>query len=171
MSLSSCLTPTPPASALIPLSGPAFHKNYNLGELIGEGAFSKVKAATVKTPGPQKGMQVAVKCIERQNLPREDEEDLLEEVRKGCVLFGGGRAVWSCLISGKGGVYPLSDSIRNRSWIEETWPFGSKSSIRKIHIYRKCYGTVRLRGQGTNENMLKKCEWIVGFIGRPSTVR
>lgn len=26
-------------------------------------------------------MQVAVKCIERANLPKEDEEDLLEEVR------------------------------------------------------------------------------------------
>jgi len=31
-------------------------------------------------PGPNKGLQVAVKCINRNNLPREDEEDLLEEV-------------------------------------------------------------------------------------------
>lgn len=61
--------------------GKAFGKTYELGALIGEGAFSKVKLATVKSPGPYNGRQVAVKCIERQNLPREDEEDLLEEVR------------------------------------------------------------------------------------------
>lgn len=35
----------------------------------------------MKRAGPDKGLQVAVKCIERENLPREDEEDLLEEVR------------------------------------------------------------------------------------------
>lgn len=57
-----------------------FHETYSLGPLIGEGAFSKVKGATTQK-GKHKGRLVAVKCIDRQNLPREDEEDLLEEVR------------------------------------------------------------------------------------------
>lgn len=53
-----------------------------MGDVIGEGAFSQVRSATVIRPGPTKGLQVAVKCINRHNLPREDEEDLLEEVSK-----------------------------------------------------------------------------------------
>lgn len=57
-----------------------FHDTYSLGPLIGEGAFSKVKGATT-LKGKNKGTMVAVKCIDRQNLPKEDEEDLLEEVR------------------------------------------------------------------------------------------
>lgn len=57
-----------------------FHKTYELGPIIGEGAFSKVHSAKVLR-GPNRGSQVAVKRIERKNLPREDEEDLLEEVR------------------------------------------------------------------------------------------
>eukprot|EP00903_Cladosiphon_okamuranus_P010945 g10337.t1 len=61
--------------------GKAFHSTYQLGEIIGEGAFSQVRSATVTKPGQHKGLQVAVKCIDRNNLPREDEEDLLEEVR------------------------------------------------------------------------------------------
>lgn len=66
-------TPTQPFA-------PGFHDTYNLGNVIGEGAFSKVYSATMKRPGPNQGLQVAVKCIERNNLPKEDEEDLLEEV-------------------------------------------------------------------------------------------
>lgn len=60
---------------------PDFQNNYQLGDVIGEGAFSKVKLATVKVDGPYRDMQVAVKCVERHNLRREDEENLLEEVR------------------------------------------------------------------------------------------
>lgn len=59
---------------------PDFHQTYQLGALIGAGAFAKVHLATVKVNGPYKDMQVAVKCTRRQNLPREDKEDLFEEV-------------------------------------------------------------------------------------------
>lgn len=61
---------------------PDFHKIYQLGALIGEGAFSKVHLATVKAAGLHKDMQVAVKCIDRDGMPLEDEEDIQEEVRK-----------------------------------------------------------------------------------------
>lgn len=76
--------PTPKTPCHTPLPRPflaAFHSTYQLGKVIGEGAFSQVRSATVTRSGPDKGVQVAVKCIERTNLPKEDEEDLLEEVR------------------------------------------------------------------------------------------
>ena len=50
-----------------------------------------MRSATVTRPGPNQGLQVAVKCVQRTNLPREDEEDLLEEVGGG--LRGKGRGV------------------------------------------------------------------------------
>lgn len=53
-----------------------------------------MRSATVTRPGPNKGLQVAVKCIDRTNLPREDEEDLLEEVSdiRSIIVGGGGGA-------------------------------------------------------------------------------
>lgn len=63
-----------------------FHKIYQLGAIIGKGAFCTVHLATVKVDGPYKGMQVAVKCTERQNLRSLDEENLKEEVRKSASM-------------------------------------------------------------------------------------
>lgn len=86
---------------------PDFLNNYQLGDLIGEQAFSNVKLATVKVDGPYRDMQVAVKCVERHNLRREDEKTLLEEVRavarlqKGAWLPGKTSSVvgeWNYLI-------------------------------------------------------------------------
>lgn len=71
------LSPGPHPDACLP----DFQNKYQLGDVIGEGAFSKVKLATFKIDGPFRDMKVAVKCVERHNLPREDEENLLEEVR------------------------------------------------------------------------------------------
>lgn len=62
----------------LPFEGRGFRQTYRLGPLIGEGAFSKVHSATLLRG---RGTQVAVKVIQRQNLPPDDEEDLLEEVR------------------------------------------------------------------------------------------
>lgn len=47
---------------------------------VGGNISSNVKLATVKVDGLYKDMRVAVKTIKRQTLPREDEENLLEEV-------------------------------------------------------------------------------------------
>lgn len=67
--------------SLLPL--PDFHSTYTLGEILGKGVFSTVRAATVTRPGPNKGMMVAVKCVPKKDLPRDDEEELLQEVRDG----------------------------------------------------------------------------------------
>lgn len=68
---------------------PDFHKIYQLGAIIGKGAYCTVHLATVKVDGPYKGMQVAVKCTERQNPPRLEEENLKEEVRKSASMHRG----------------------------------------------------------------------------------
>lgn len=83
--LTPCRTPHPTTPPARPPA--AFHSTYQLGKIIGEGAFSQVRSATVTRSGPNKGVQVAVKCIERTNLPKEDEEDLLEEVRHTYIIY------------------------------------------------------------------------------------
>eukprot|EP00603_Paraphysomonas_imperforata_P004753 CAMPEP_0114416768 /NCGR_PEP_ID=MMETSP0103-20121206/2605_1 /TAXON_ID=37642 ORGANISM="Paraphysomonas imperforata, Strain PA2" /NCGR_SAMPLE_ID=MMETSP0103 /ASSEMBLY_ACC=CAM_ASM_000201 /LENGTH=428 /DNA_ID=CAMNT_0001585013 /DNA_START=53 /DNA_END=1339 /DNA_ORIENTATION=- len=49
---------------------------YKLGDVLGEGAFSVVKLAVNR----KTGQKVAVKCIDRQGLPEEDENSLRQEV-------------------------------------------------------------------------------------------
>ena len=49
---------------------------YKLGDVLGEGAFSVVKLAVNR----KTGQKVAVKCIDRQGLPEEDENALRQEV-------------------------------------------------------------------------------------------
>ena len=49
---------------------------YKLGDVLGEGAFSVVKLAVNR----KTGQKVAVKCIDRQGLPDEDENSLRQEV-------------------------------------------------------------------------------------------
>lgn len=53
-----------------------FKQKYKIGDTLGEGAFSVVKAAVDK----QTGKRVAVKTINRTNLPVEDEIALKQEV-------------------------------------------------------------------------------------------
>mmetsp|Transcript_19750 Transcript_19750/g.19862 ORF Transcript_19750/g.19862 Transcript_19750/m.19862 type:complete len:377 (+) Transcript_19750:111-1241(+) len=53
-----------------------FKAKYKIGDTLGEGAFSVVKLATDK----QTNARVAVKCINRTNLPPEDEVSLRQEV-------------------------------------------------------------------------------------------
>lgn len=49
---------------------------YKLGDVLGEGAFSVVKLAVNR----KTGQKVAVKCIDRQGLPEDDENSLRQEV-------------------------------------------------------------------------------------------
>ena len=49
---------------------------YKVGDVLGEGAFSVVKLAVNR----KTGQKVAVKCIDRQGLPEEDENSLRQEV-------------------------------------------------------------------------------------------
>mmetsp|Transcript_16178 Transcript_16178/g.24382 ORF Transcript_16178/g.24382 Transcript_16178/m.24382 type:complete len:353 (+) Transcript_16178:89-1147(+) len=51
-------------------------KLYKMGDVLGEGAFSVVKKATHR----KTGNEVAVKCIDRNGLPDEDEAALRQEV-------------------------------------------------------------------------------------------
>mmetsp|Transcript_6567 Transcript_6567/g.6865 ORF Transcript_6567/g.6865 Transcript_6567/m.6865 type:complete len:314 (-) Transcript_6567:432-1373(-) len=51
-------------------------KIYKLGDVLGEGAFSVVKKGTNR----KTGAEVAVKCIDRNGLPEEDEASLRQEV-------------------------------------------------------------------------------------------
>eukprot|EP01041_Mallomonas_annulata_P001912 gene1912-3711_t len=53
-----------------------FKLRYKIGDTLGEGAFSVVKLATDR----QTNARVAVKCINRTNLPHEDEVSLRQEV-------------------------------------------------------------------------------------------
>lgn len=53
-----------------------------------------VYLATVKAAGPHKDMQVVVKCIDRDFLPREDKEDILEEVKKAAHFTEWRAASW-----------------------------------------------------------------------------
>lgn len=53
-----------------------FEQTYTLGKVLGEGAFSVVRAATNK----ETGQQVAIKCIAKKNLSPEDETALKQEV-------------------------------------------------------------------------------------------
>mmetsp|Transcript_20690 Transcript_20690/g.34818 ORF Transcript_20690/g.34818 Transcript_20690/m.34818 type:complete len:389 (+) Transcript_20690:161-1327(+) len=54
----------------------SFDETFTLGKVLGEGAFSVVRAATNK----QTGQNVAIKCIAKKNLSAEDETALKQEV-------------------------------------------------------------------------------------------
>lgn len=54
----------------------SFDETFTLGKVLGEGAFSVVRAAVNK----QTGEQVAIKCIAKKNLSTEDEAALKQEV-------------------------------------------------------------------------------------------
>jgi serine/threonine protein kinase len=55
----------------------SFSDTYTLGKVLGEGAFSVVRAAVNK----QTGQNVAIKCIAKKNLSAEDETALKQEVQ------------------------------------------------------------------------------------------
>jgi calcium/calmodulin-dependent protein kinase I len=55
----------------------SFEQTYTLGKVLGEGAFSVVRAAVKKDTGES----VAIKCIAKKNLSKEDETALKQEVQ------------------------------------------------------------------------------------------
>lgn len=76
-----------------------------------------MKSATVKFEGPSKGSQVAVKCINRADLPKEDEEDLLEEVSSHGGIFIGGRGWARGEREGNGGLFEGGRGVeRGNRW-------------------------------------------------------
>jgi len=73
----------PPISTLSLSPFPEFHSLYQLGDVLDQGekdGWLSTRLATVKMPGPNKGLVVAVKCIDKTKVPVEEEEGLLEEV-------------------------------------------------------------------------------------------
>ena len=77
----------PPATTRSTLNGEvssrddskSFDSLYKIQEVIGTGAFSVVRAAVFKK-GPKVNEKVAVKVINKEGLPAEDEKDLKQEV-------------------------------------------------------------------------------------------